>query len=891
MSDVKGSLQGECLRLQEDRVRTRNWKRWGTYLAERQWGTVREDYSPDGSAWSSFTHEHARSRAYRWGEDGLLGLCDRECRLCFAPALWNGKDRILKERLFGLTGPQGNHGEDVKECYFYLDATPTCSYAKALYKYPQAAFPYEHLIEENRRRSLRDPEFELLDTGVFAHDRYFDVWVEYAKNAPDDVLLRITIVNHGPAAAPLVVLPTLWFRNTWSWGCTHEGCTLRPLIWQARDGLLNTRHDTLEPFCFAYAADPLSDTLPALLCTENETNFAVLFDAENEGPYVKDAFHRYVVEQQYHAVNPQQRGTKIAPLYALVVPPAMPVVLKFRLAAAARAPVAWFGADFDAAFALRIKEADDFYAGVIPAATAADARVVARQAYAGLLWSKQFYHYVVSDWLTGDPNYPPPSAARAQIRNFEWRHVFNRDVLSMPDTWEYPWFAAWDLAFHMIPFSRLDPDFAEQQLTLLLREWYMHPSGQLPAYEYNFADVNPPVQAWAAWRVYKMSAPRGARNRAFLERVYQKLLLNFTWWVNRKDAEGHGLFAGGFLGMDNIGVFDRSRPLPTGGVLEQADGTAWMAFYCLTMLAISLELARDNRVYEDLASKFFEHFIAIADAMNCLGGYGLWDDHDGFYYDRLKRGDESMPLRTRSMVGLIPLIAVEVLDDATLLQFPGFTKRMHWFLENRKDLAAQVSFCDASGRAGGGQRLLALCSRPRLERVLRYLLAEDEFLSPHGIRSLSRVHHAQPYVFSLDGNSFSVSYEPGEGHTKAFGGNSNWRGPVWFPINYLLIEALERFHRFYGDTLRIECPIGSGRLMNLKQVATELSRRLAGIFMPDAHGHRACHGACSQYATDPHWKNLVLFHEYFHGDTGRGLGASHQTGWTGLVAKLIEKLQ
>ncbi len=876
----------EARRLGEDEKRQSNWKRWGPYLAERQWGTVREDYSADGDCWSYFPHEHARSRAYRWGEDGLLGICDRECRLCFALALWNERDPILKERIFGLTNPEGNHGEDVKELYFYLDSTPTHSYMKALYKYPQAEFPYRRLVEENRRRTAREPELELLDTGVFEQG-YFDVTAEYAKGSPNDILIRITVANRGAESAALHVLPTLWFRNTWSWGRRSEGYHDRPRMRRAGPGRIAADHPTLGMFLLSAAPHPDGST-PELLFTENETNVERLFGAPNPSPWVKDAFGEYVIHGRREAVNPDEAGTKAAAHYRLLIPAGGQVVLSLRLSAEEEAPLRPFDDGFDRTFDQRTAEADAFYAGLLPDAAAPQERTVARQAYGGLLWSKQFYHYAVREWLEGDPAQPAP-ARRPGARNSDWQHLYNRDVISMPDKWEYPWYAAWDLAFHAIALARVDPDFAKQQLLLVLREWYMHPNGQIPAYEFAFSDVNPPVHAWACWRVYKMSGPRGARDRAFLERAFHKLLINFTWWVNRKDVEGKHLFSGGFLGLDNIGVFDRSRELPTGGHLEQADGTAWMAFYCTTMLAMALELADGDPAYQDVASKFFEHFVAIADAMNSLSGTGLWDEEDGFYYDQLHIHGMLVPLKVRSMVGLIPLFAVEVLEGDVLAKLEGFGRRMRWFMENRQDLAHRIAYLEKSG--GGGAHahyLLAIPARQRLERVLRYLLDEEEFLSPFGIRSLSRSYAKRPYVFRAEGQEFRVEYVPGESETGLFGGNSNWRGPVWFPVNYLLVEALERYHHFYGDALQVECPTGSGRFTTLDRVADEIRRRLASIFLPDESMRRPCHGAEARFAQDPNWRDLVLFHEYFHGETGRGVGASHQTGWTALVAPCIE---
>ncbi|MGO9453940.1 MAG: MGH1-like glycoside hydrolase domain-containing protein [Candidatus Binataceae bacterium] len=888
-----GNLGAEARRLQEDAQRTANWKRWGSYLPERQWGTVREDYSAYGDCWNYFPHDHARSRTYRWGEDGLLGLCDRECRLCFAIALWNGRDPILKERLFGLTNPEGNHGEDVKECYYYLDSTPTHSYMKGLYKYPQAEFPYAHLVEENRRRSHHDREFELTDTGVFDQNRYFDVTVEYGKAAPDDILIRVTIANRGDEAAQIHLLPMLWFRNTWSWGRTGEGYWPKGQIERLRHEAVRARHASLGNFVLEF--DPASSAdLRDILFTENESNNERLFGSPNPSPFVKDAFHDYVVNGRHEKVNPEGKGSKCAGYYQLEIPPGGEVAVRMRLYNERSAPSLTFGSDpgtgFDATFTERIDEADEFYAARLPAGTNEQERHVARQAFAGLLWSKQFYHYVVEHWREGDPAQPTPPHQHRHVRNDDWRHVYNRDIISMPDKWEYPWFAAWDLAFHMIPLARLDPQFAKEQLILLLREWYMHPNGEMPAYEFEFSDCNPPVHAWACYRVYKMTGPRGGRDVLFLSRVFKKLLLNFTWWVNRKDVGGRNLFAGGFLGLDNIGLFDRSRPLPSGGQLEQADGTAWMAFFCSTMLAMSLELARTDPSYEDIASKFFEHFVAITDAMNTLGGTGLWDEEDGFYYDKLALNGQYTPLKIRSMVGLIPLFAVEVLDAEEMAGLHGFSRRMNWFLENRSDLAKHISYMESADGGSEGRRLLAVPSRDRLERVLKYMLDENEFLSPYGIRALSRVHQDHPYVLSAGGDDYQVKYVPGESATLLFGGNSNWRGPIWFPVNRLILEALERYHHFYGDSLKVECPTGSGRMMNLKEVAHELSLRLTRLFVPDESGRRACHGEDTRYADDPNWRDLVLFYEYFHGDNGRGLGASHQTGWTANIITAIENV-
>jgi hypothetical protein len=874
----------ETRRLAEDRRREKNWKRWGAYLSERQWGTVREDYSEHGNCWEYFPHDHARSRAYRWGEDGLFGFSDRQARICFSLALWNGRDPILKERLFGLTGPEGNHGEDVKELYYYLDATPTGSYLRGLYKYTQREYPYARLVEENRARGKHEPELELTDTGVLDGDAYYDVSVEYAKADPEDILVRISVESRSAEPGRLHVLPTLWFRNTWSFG--EPNVNARPSLSARGASTADVTHPELGEYEICFEPSP---ALRELIFTENETNAERLFGSASASPYTKDAFHRRVVNGDTGATNPDRRGTKVAAWYELELEPHARVVLHARLRRRPRLLSPAFGAGFERIFRERIAEADAFYVHVHPEMATPEERVVARQAYAGLIWSKQFYHYAVKEWLEGDAGQPQPPGSRHHGRNHDFRHVHCRDVISMPDKWEYPWFAAWDLAFHMLPFARIDPEFAKEQLILFLREWYMHPNGQIPAYEFALSDVNPPVHAWAVWRVYKMSAKRGQRDRVFLARAFQKLLLNFTWWVNRKDPEGNNLFAGGFLGLDNIGVFDRSQPLPTGGHLKQADGTAWMAFYSATMLSMALELADGDSAYEDVASKFFEHFVGIVDAMNHFGGSGLWDEQDGFYYDQLSLHGQSIPLRTRSMVGILPIIAVEVLEDSVLDKLPAFKKRMQWFLDNRKDLAKQIAYQELAAGADG-HRLLAVPSKARLERVLRLMLDETEFLSPHGLRSLSRVHLGAPYRFQAQGNEHRVEYAPGDSTTGLFGGNSNWRGPVWFPLNYLIVEALERYHHYYGDSLRVECPTGSGQFKNLAEVATELSARLASIFLPGADGRRPCHGNDPRYAKDPHFKELVLFHEYFHGEDGRGVGASHQTGWTALVARCLESL-
>jgi hypothetical protein len=877
----------EGRRLELARQRVEHWKRWGPYLSERAWGTVREDYSPSGTAWEYLPHDHARSRAYRWNEDGLAGISDRHQLICFAVALWNGRDPILKERLFGLTGSEGNHGEDVKEYYFYVDSTPTHSYMKFLYKYPQAAFPYADLVEENRRRGKGAPEYELADTGVFDGDRYFDVEVEYAKASVEDILVRIRVSNRGPEAARIHVLPTVWFRNTWSWPEKID----RPRL--GRDQRDEHAIVLDEP---TYGRRWLHTAgAPALLFTENDTNTARISGYENGAKYVKDAFDRFVVNGERDAVNPAENGTKAAALYVVDVPAGGAITLRVRLNdSSPSTPGAGVDDAFDDIFDARIKEADEFYATVLPPALSGDARNVARQALAGVLWSKQYYYYVVKDWIDGDPRQPAPPAERRFGRNHEWTHLYNADVISMPDKWEYPWYAAWDLAFHCLPLALVDPEFAKEQLILLLREWYMHPNGQLPAYEWALGDVNPPVHAWAALRVYQIEKKRrGAGDRAFLERVFQKLLLNFTWWVNRKDTEGMNVFQGGFLGLDNIGVFDRSAPLPTGGHLEQADGTSWMAMYSLNMLAIALELADENAAYEDVASKFWEHFLYIAHAMSggeLHGGKGhnLWDDEDGFFYDVLHAPDDSRtPLRIRSLVGLIPLLAVQTLEPERIERLEGFHRRLMWFVEHRPDLTGNVACMRTPGQEE--RRLLAILDGERLRRVLQIMLDEREFLSPYGIRSISLIHRERPFELRVNGSTYTVKYEPAESSTGLFGGNSNWRGPIWFPINYLLIEALQKFRHYLGDGFTVECPTGSGTMMTLDEVAEELSRRLSRIFLRDADGRRPVFGTRELFQRNPYWNDLIAFHEYFNGDTGTGVGASHQTGWTALVAKLLQQ--
>ncbi len=866
----------EHARLREDADRVRNWKRFGPYLAERQWGTVREDYSADGDFWRSFTHEDAVSRAYRWGEDGLLGFTDRECRLCFSIALWNERDPILKERLFGVTGHEGNHGEDVKELYGYLDSTPTHSFFSAQYRYPQREFPYAALRAAGGKRGRGERELEISDTGVFEGNRFFDVVAEYAKASEDDMLARVTVTNCGPEAATIHVLPQLWFRNTWSFGSSVESRWARPSIEQVDDLAVRAEHSTLGDWILRAARD---DSFRGWLFTENETNAKKLFGSENATRCVKDAFHERVVNGRDDAVSADGCGTKCAAWHRFTLAPGASRVLRLRLSPAGTDLADPFGRKFDATFSTRAAEADDFFATLIPAESSRHERRATRRAYAALLWSRQFYHYSPREWLDGDPGHPKPPEDRRRGRNKDWLHSFNRDVISMPDKWEYPWFAAWDLAFHMIPFARVDPEFAKSQLLLFLREWYMHPNGQIPAYEMALDDVNPPVHAWAAWRVYKMTGPRGKRDRLFLSRVFQKLLLNFTWWVNRKDSAGKNVFTGGFLGLDNIGVFDRSRPFPGGGTLQQADATAWMAFYCVTMLAIALELAHDDPAAEDLASKFFEHFVAIADAMNHLDGSGLWDADDGFYYDHLQTDGSSTPVRARSMIGIIPLFAVAVIDQPLLDRLPGFAKRMNWFLEHRRDLHHLVTAA-TPGADGGVRRLLAIPSPERLAAVLRHVLDENEFLSPFGVRSLSKSHQDAPYRFEMNGHEARVNYVPGESDSGLFGGNSNWRGPVWMPVNFLLIEALERYHYFYGDSFTVECPTGSGRHVTLLGASREIARRLMRLFVPDENGRIPSHG------DDVHARDLPPFHEYFDGDTGRGCGARFQ-GWTTLVTELF----
>ncbi|GJD18141.1 hypothetical protein RIVM261_030970 [Rivularia sp. IAM M-261] len=863
-------------RLQEDRNRTAYWRRWGPYLSERQWGTVREDYSVDGSAWNYFPHDHARSRAYRWGEDGIAGISDNHQRLCFAIALWNEEDPILKERIFGLTGPEGNHGEDVKEYYFYLDNTPSHAYMKYLYKYPHKAFPYKEIVEENQRRGYHDPEYELVDTGIFDGDRYFDVFVEYAKASPEDILIKICVVNRGDERKTIHILPTLWYRNTWAWGENSE----KPTLALDTSSTVRASHPTFgERWLFCQDSKEL-------LFTENETNSERLFGIKNQHPYVKDGINNYIVNGKEDAVNKNQTGTKVAAHYEITLDAGESKTIYLRLAdnKELKQP---FGADFESTFHTRKQEADEFYQRISGQNLPEDVRNVQRQAFAGLLWTKQYYHYIVEDWLKGDSNQPSPQ--RYNARNQEWIHLFNDDVISMPDKWEFPWYAAWDLAFHVVPLAMIDPDFAKRQMDRFTREWYMHPNGQIPAYEWHFSDVNPPVHAWGTWQVYQIEKQfYGRGDTDFLERVFQKLLLNFTWWVNRKDNNGDNVFQGGFLGLDNIGIFDRSSELPTGGYLEQSDGTSWMGMYSLNMLVIALELAKFNPTYEDIASKFFEHFLYIADAMNHIGetNIHLWDDEDQFFYDVLHSPhDERHHLKVRSMVGLVPLFAAEILEADVLNSFPSFNKRFEWFIQNRPKLQENIASLEVQG--SGARRLLAIVNPDKLKAILQKMLDETEFLSPHGVRSVSKFHANNPYIFDVDGQQHRVDYEPAESTNGMFGGNSNWRGPVWFPMNFLIIESLQKFHSYLGDDFKVECPTGSGQFLNLAEVATELSHRLMSIFIRNEAGNRPVHGGHKEFQSNPHWHDLILFYEYFHGDNGAGLGANHQTGWTGLVANLI----
>ncbi|MGH7388094.1 MAG: MGH1-like glycoside hydrolase domain-containing protein [Candidatus Rokuibacteriota bacterium] len=879
-------MTAEQARLDEARERHVPWKKWGPYLSERQWGTVREDYSENGDAWQYFSHDQARSRAYRWGEDGLAGISDDEQRLCFALALWNGKDPILKERLFGLTNSEANHGEDVKEYYFYLDSTPTHSYMKYLYKYPQAAFPYADLVATNRGRGRNEFEYELIDTGVFDQDRYFDVFVEYAKDTAEDILIKISAHNRGPETAELHVVPTLWFRNQWSWQRDVE----RPLLHQVgpSGGVIKAVDAALgERYLYCEGDAPL-------LFTENETNTQRVFGAPGRSPYVKDGINDHIVDGQRGAVNPEKRGTKAAAHYRLNVAPGESRVVRLRLSPVAPAALAPtnggnpFGKGFEDVVQARRRDADEFYASITPGALDADQANVMRQALAGMLWSKQFYHYDVDKWLEERGSDPFKPSRRAAPRNDRWHHMYNGDVISMPDKWEYPWYAAWDLAFHVLALTLVDADFGKQQLKLMLRERYMHPNGQIPAYEWNFGDVNPPVHAWSTIFTYRLErAARGEGDKEWLKSSFQKLLLNFTWWVNRKDRSERNVFEGGFLGLDNIGVFDRSAPLPTGGYLEQADGTAWMALFCQNMLEIAAELALSDADYGDMAIKFVEHFLWIASAMTHLGqDTGMWDEEDGFFYDVLRLPDgQAQRLKVRSMVGLLPLCAATVFDGKLLAMYPELGKRLRWFLDTRPEICAAIH--DPRKTGVGGRRLASILDEARLRRVLAVMLDENEFLSPFGIRSLSSYHADHPYVFRAGTQEFRVSYLPAESDTGMFGGNSNWRGPIWMPVNALIVRALVQYYIYYGDDFTVECPTGSGRRMTLFQVAGEISRRLASIFLRDEDGRRPVYGGTAKFQQDPHWRDCLLFYEYFHGDNGAGLGASHQTGWTGIVARLM----
>jgi hypothetical protein len=884
---IRETKEGE--RLAHPRDKFGNWVLWGPYVAERAWGTVREDYSATGEAWAHFPHEHARSRAYRWNEDGMAAICDRYQVLCLGLALWNGRDPILKERMFGLTSTEGNHGEDVKEYYYYIDNTPTHSYMRTLYKYPQGEYPYARLVEENAKRGKGDREFELVDTGIFDGNRYFDVEVEYAKAAEEDMLVRIRATNRGPEAAPIHVLPTIWFRNTWGWG--HDG--RRPSIIAAPAGSgakggksLLAKHWFLGEYALHCAG------ADELLFTENDTNTKKLFGADMASPYVKDAFHAYVVNGARDAVNPAATGTKAAALYRRTVGAGETVTIDLRLAkAASGAAGESHFSDFDAVLRRRKAEADEFYASVLPAGLSDDERLVTRQALGGMLWSKQYYHYVVEDWLAGDPAGPPPAPQRLEGRNRDWRHLFSRDVISMPDKWEFPWFAAWDLGFHCIALAHIDPQFAKDQIILMLREWYMHPNGQIPAYEWDFGDVNPPILSMAARAVFEIERHRtGVADHAFIKSVFHKMLLNFTWWVNRKDALGKNIFQGGFLGMDNIGAFDRNK-LPSGYLLGQADGTSWMAAFAKSMLSMALLLAERDPAYEGVASKFWEHFIQIADSMNSARDpkRSLWDEKDGFFYDHfISASHEMIPIRARTMVGFVPMFGASTVAAGVLERFPNFFRRRRWFIEHRPDLIESVGPMVTPGV--DGRLILGLVRPEQLKRMLAYMLDEGEFLSPYGIRSVSRFHKDHPLILNLEGQEYRLDYEPGESLTGLFGGNSNWRGPIWFPVNLLILLALKEYHLYFGDDFRVECPTGSGKLMNLDEVANELARRLARIFLRDENGKRAVFGDCQRFNEDPHWRDLIPFHEYFDGDTGRGCGASHQTGWTGLVAQILQYL-
>ena len=865
-------------RLNEARENLIPWKKWGPYLSERQWGTVREDYSQDGNAWNYFSHDQSRSRAYRWGEDGLAGISDDKQRLCFALALWNGRDPILKERLFGVTNSEGNHGEDVKEYYFYLDSTPTHSYMKYLYKYPQQEFPYRALVENNRSRSRDELEYELIDTGAFDADRYFDVFVEYAKADPEDLLIRFTVYNRGPEKAELHLLPTLWFRNTWSWG---EGAA-KPTLGLIKAGTIQASHGELEPQTLQCEGSP------ELLFTENESNAARLWGQPNASPYVKDALHAYIISGHKEAVNPSRTGTKAAAHYRLQVPAGGSQVVRLRLSA--KPPADPFGG-FDKIFATRLAEANEFFERITPTNLTEDERRVHRQALAGMLWSKQYYYFDLDRWLAEHQAHPMMGTSHHTARNSEWFHMLNSDIISMPDKWEYPWYAAWDLAFHTMALSLVDFDFAKDQLLLMLRNLYSHPNGQIPAYEWNFSDVNPPVHAWATLFLYNMERELGRADLRFLERSFQGLMLNFNWWVNRKDPQGRNVFAGGFLGLDNIGVFDRSAQLPTGGHLDQADGTAWMALYCQNMLEIALILTEYDSMYEDIAFRFLEHYVWIAYAMDRIGDEheSMWDQEDGFFYDllRLPNG-EAIRLKVRSMVGLLPLCASTVFEPGLIKKHPRIMELIELFVKRHPDITRHIAPANEAFVGYAGRRLLSVCNKQKIEKILSYLLDENEFLSPYGIRSLSKYHLEHPFRFNLSGHEYSVQYLPAESNTGMFGGNSNWRGPIWMPVNGLLIRSLLNLYQFYGDEFKVECPTGSGKQMTLFEVAREIGRRLSNVFLRGATGQRPVYGGTRKFQDDPYWKDYILFYEYFHGDNGAGLGASHQTGWTGLIARTVD---
>jgi len=907
---VEKSNTEEKLRLNEDRKREKNWKRWGPYISERQWGTVREDYSEYGDSWNFVSHDMSRSYAYRWGEDGILGITDRQCRLCFALCMWNEKDPILKERLFGLTGPESNHGEDVKELYYYIESSPTHSYMKGLYKYPQGEFPYADLVNTNRSRTRLDPEYEILDTGIFKDNKYWDVFAEYAKDNPNDILIRITVANRSNEEQTIHLLPTLWHRNTWTFKARFEpNHDFKRIEKDPKNpSILRTSSEELGSYTFecesfvegkTYSKTDARNFLkqpPQWLFTENNTNNDRLYKTNNETEYVKDAFHDYVIHNQKQAINPNHIGSKAAAHHVLRIPANSQAEIKLRLYSDQEAPKETFGASFDETFENRKKDMDDYYNEIIPNELTSEEKSVCLQGFAGLLWSKQFFYYVILDWLDGDPTTPKPPESRKKGRNNDWKHLFNRDIISMPDKWEYPWYAVWDLAFHMVTFALFDIDFAKEQLLMFLREWYMHPNGCLPAYEFNFGDVNPPVHAWACWKVYKMTGSEGERDTAWLAKVFQKLIINFTWWVNRKDPEGHNLFAGGFLGLDNIGVFDRNQSLPLGGKLMQADGTSWMGFYCVYMLKISMELAVHlDSSYEDLASKFFEHFVLISDAMNAMteGQNGLWDCDDQFYYDHLTGctfdPSKHIPLKIRSLVGLSPLFASGVIPRSQMEKLKGFTKRTEWFLKYRKDLAVQIELLEPTEgeEETHDVHFLSIPKADRIKSTLKYLYDSEEFLSPYGIRSLSKFHKNNPYVFWNNNEKLTCTYLPAESDTGMFGGNSNWRGPVWMPMNYLLIEALERLDHVYKGGMAIEFPTGKGRKLRPYDAAINISYRLAALFLPDHRGRRPSHGKYAEIYTDPHFKDYIHFYEYFHGDDGSGLGASHQTGWTSLVVNCL----